>query len=488
MKKTNTMFLSLFFFFVGIWLLSESNSGFFYNMLAEYNYSIDKKDKALKYYERAFELGYKSAKSGNIYAGILLNPPVGTESQMKLVKFLQNSDDDVVKYKAELFFTDLKGDIQKKYPDNYISQATYNQKVLRWSHNPITYDYYNEQKAPEYFINEIDNAFSVWEANSDNKVSFKRVKENPDIVIRFNTKKTKADDMEKYIVAYTQPVIVSNVLKNMVTDYYLTSPDGNYFTQNQVYNTALHEIGHALGIMGHCDFPKSIMYMSTDILTVTNYARKDLTLSDINTLKLLYSISPEITDKGVTKSEYIPYIVLGDENKVTGAKLREAQLYIKKTPNLPQGYIDLADAYVTLEEYPKAVKALNKALSLAGEDEILSVIYYNLAVSYYLMSDYKTAKNYLEKSGSMQAQESARRLLAEIYCALGEKTSAIAEYEGLILKYPENIEYVIALTNIYVRDKQYLKARAVLKEFVNKNPKEKNNPKLSSYGIIKAFL
>ncbi len=88
----------------------------------------------------------------------------------------------------------------------------------------------------------------------------------------------------------------------------------------------------------------------------------------------------------------------------------------------------------------------------------------------------------------MQAQESARRLLAEIYCALGEKTSAIAEYEGLILKYPENIEYVIALTNIYVRDKQYLKARAVLKEFVNKNPKEKNNPKLSSYGIIKAFL
>ena len=33
---------------MGIWLLSESNSGFFYNMLAEYNYSIDKKRVEIK--------------------------------------------------------------------------------------------------------------------------------------------------------------------------------------------------------------------------------------------------------------------------------------------------------------------------------------------------------------------------------------------------------------------------------------------------------
>jgi hypothetical protein len=37
-------------------------------------------------------------------------------------------------------------------------------------------------------------------------------------------------------------------------------------------------------------------------------------------------------------------------------------------------------------------------------------------------------------------------------------------------------------------DKQYLKARKVLKDYFAKNPSEKNNPKLKPYGVIRAFL
>jgi outer membrane protein assembly factor BamD (BamD/ComL family) len=61
-------------------------------------------------------------------------------------------------------------------------------------------------------------------------------------------------------------------------------------------------------------------------------------------------------------------------------------------------------------------------------------------------------------------------------------------YEYLISKYPSNIEYVIALTNIYVRDNEYLKARKVLKRFISKNPQERTNSRLAPYGIIRLGL
>ena len=486
--KKSYLLLSLICFVLCAFVFFNSNFEELYSLGAEYYRNRNNINEAISLYERAFEAGCKNQKARMNYVNLLLGLPMNTDTQDKLTKFLKYPADDAAKYKAEVYVNDLRGEIHRKYPDNYISNVSYNQKILRWSHNPITYNFYNTQNVPEYFINEINNGFSVWEANSDGKIQFRRVNDNPDIVIKFNSSKISANDNEKFVVAYTKPVINTNILKNMVTDYYLTSPDGEYFTANQVYNTALHEIGHALGIMGHSGYKKSIMYLSTDMITVSHDLRKDLTKSDINTLKLLYDIKPEITDSNISKGEYTPFFVSGAETEIASVKVREAENYIKKAPNLPQGYIDLADAYVSLANYPRAVKVLNKALTLANSDEIISMIYYNLAVSYYLMSDYSQAKSFLAKSGSMQTTESGKHLLAEIYLASGSKNEAIAAYEDLILKHPNNIEYVIALTNIYIKDCKYLKARAVLKEFISKNPDERRNPKLSPYGIVKAFL
>jgi len=80
------------------------------------------------------------------------------------------------------------------------------------------------------------------------------------------------------------------------------------------------------------------------------------------------------------------------------------------------------------------------------------------------------------------------RLLAEIFLKEGKKTDAISIYEQLISKDQKNIEYVIALTNIFVESKEYRRARGVLKDFIKKNPSEKNNPRLKSYGVLMKFL
>ena len=57
----------------------------------------------------------------------------------------------------------------------------------------------------------------------------------------------------------------------------------------------------------------------------------------------------------------------------------------------------------------------------------------------------------------MQIEDSDEKhfLLGEIYNKEDKTSKAINEYSNLIKKNPKNIEYVIALTNIYVNKKKY---------------------------------
>jgi tetratricopeptide (TPR) repeat protein len=84
--------------------------------------------------------------------------------------------------------------------------------------------------------------------------------------------------------------------------------------------------------------------------------------------------------------------------------------------------------------------------------------------------------------------EEKRYLLAEIYTKDGNLEKAADEYTNLIKHHPENIEYTIGLTNIYVIERKYLKARATLKYFLKNNPSQRNNERLEPYGVLLIFL
>ena len=140
---------------------------------------------------------------------------------------------------------------------------------------------------------------------------------------------------------------------------------------------------------------------------------------------------------------------------------------------------------VAEKKYSEAIKNLEKALRLARNDETRYVVYYNLAVSHYYIGNYPMALDYADYAKSIKDSEELHFLLAEIYVKQKNEEQAIKEYNYLIEQYPENIEYVVNLANIYVKKYSYLKARAVIKDFIKRNPKEKNNERLSVYGILK---
>lgn len=475
--------LALLMLFVG-----KSNLNFIWVAKANQYFKANNISMAQKYYEKAFDAGYNDSKSRDIYINTIINSPLTVEAQEKLVKFIENPKEDTARLKAEYFLYDIKREIYRKYPENYINNTAYNQKVMRWSKMPIKYCFEGSENAPKYFVEEIENAFTEWEKTTEHAILFSEDSINPNIVIKFETDNPINDNGSKYVVAYTSPDVNLNKLEKMEIKFYLKDSLGNYFSANQVYNTALHEIVHALGFMGHSNNKDHIMYLTKDSASILYDTREDITEADINTLLLLYNMKPQITDTDEYKAEYIPYFVLGDGKEVNSEKIKEAKIYIKKAPNLPAGYIDLAEGYVAEKDYPKAIKALEKALQLSDSEDITGMIYFNLAVTYFYIDHLEIARDYLNKSLAINDSEEKHYLLGEIYVREGNYSTAISEYSYLIRQNPNNIEYTIALANIYVINRDFLKARKILKNYLRLNSSERENPRLAPYGMLKLFL
>ena len=483
MRKGNFFFYSLLLIFFILGFYFNQNSAKVYSMLGDFYYRNNEISKAQVYYEKSFALGNQDSKLRESYVNSIINYPLTIESQEKLVKFLQNNIDDGANLKVKYFLADLRQEIHQKYPENYILQAPYNQKIVHWSKFPITYSYKNSENVPKEFIEEIDKAFSSWEKVG--VVLFTKVTGKSDIVIEFNSK--KIDDVEygkKYVVAYTNPEINLNKLDHMYMIFYTQAPSGEEFTRNQIYNTALHEIFHALGFMGHSFDKENIMYLSKDKQVLINDTRLELTNADKETLKLLYKIKPDITNGDGLEYDYISYLVLGNDEDINCSKAKEAKYYINSAPALPSGYISLAESYVAKQEYAKAIKTLEKALRFADSSDVEYVVYYDLAVSYFYIANSEMAIDYVKKAQQIKDAEELHYLLAEIYLKAGDKKNAILEYNYLIKKAPENISYVINLANIYIQNHKYLRARKILKEYLKNNPSQKENKKLSPFRVL----
>lgn len=483
MKNLKSFFYIFLIILLLLALYFQCNAGDIYAKIGNFYYKRNNIVQAQNFYEKSFKLGNNDADTREVYINTIINSPLTIEAQEKLVKIAEGKIVDSASIKAKYFLSDLKKEIHRKYPLNYIKQAPYNQKIVRWNKLPITYSFKNKENVPIEYIEEIKNAFLMWEKSGP--IMFSEINDNnTDITIDFQT--NKAEDIDygkKYVVAYTSPQVNLNTLENMDIKFYLQDPEGNKFSRNQVYNTALHEIFHALGFMGHSYDSGNIMYLAKNNKTLVEDTRLELTEADISTLKLLYKIKPDITNKGNLKSEYVPYLVLGDEEEVNFSKTREAKHYIYQAPTLPGGYIDLAESYVAQKKYASAIKALEKALSLADTEDIKYIVYYNLAVSYYYIDHMDMSLYYADNALKIKDTEELHYLLAEIYLKT-DKNKAISEYKYLIKISPDNIDYALNLANIYIKKRDYINARKILKNYLQNKPEEKNNKKLSSYKLL----
>lgn len=374
------------------------------------SYNFDKKNKDYRYY----------------YALTLTNLSPTTTVQKELFEISTSQYDDSARSLATIKVSAWRNNVMKNIGDNYIEQAPLDNGIVRWDSEqfPLKYIILNSNNIniPQYYFEEIGRAFNQWQSSTQ-FIKFTKSENISDSNIVINIAPIPNDicdgNMCKYVVGYTVPTIKSNILKKMTITLYSTDPQGNFFSDKELYNTILHEIGHALGIMGHSYSSDDLMYMSTqanNFYTPYRSSFQYLSSQDINTIKLLYRLIPTYTNTEKINTKGLVYapIILGTSQKISSRKLKEAQNYIKNAPDLPNGYIDMAVAYTELNKHTDAIKALEKAFSLSKTNNEKYLVLYNLAAIYMNTNNLDKALDYANEAKKLNNSEEIEELITNI--------------------------------------------------------------------------
>lgn len=137
----------------------------------------------------------------------------------------------------------------------------------------------------------IADAFNEWCSNSHGLVSWTQVN-NPrlaDVVCTWTNNPTiKPGSVEagqtRTLVQTNRETGEGRIVTAQIS--ILTQFMGQPFSNENMYKTCLHEVGHALGLQGHSDVPSDIMYP-----TVNHTQTAQLKARDLNTLTSLYDVT-----------------------------------------------------------------------------------------------------------------------------------------------------------------------------------------------------
>lgn len=332
------------------------------------------------------------------YVKTLTKLPATYDVQKKVYDFAQKSIDDSATIIANDQVARWRKAVLENAGNNYIEQVPQDTNVIRWNKKTFPLKVYVErdESVPDYYYNAVSRALKQWDS-SFKFLSFKMTRNKSDSDINILFKDIPQNMCEgrtcTYVSGFTEPQINGKTLKRMTITLYKTNPHNKYLTDYEMYNIILHELGHALGILGHSYSTNDLMYLQAEENNpYFSKFRSDfqyLSGNDINTLNLLYKLEPTITNHPITDKHELIYtpIILGNTEQMQEKKIKEHLAYIQKTPDNSAGYINLASAYVDQKRYNKAVNALNSALDRAKTDDEKYLIYYNFAIVYMYLNE-----------------------------------------------------------------------------------------------------
>lgn len=250
-----------------------------------------------------------------------------------------------------------------------------NQNIRRWEKTPI-----NVYIAEASSRSIVEKAFSTWAEKSDGILSFNFVPtvDLADITVTVTNKLPVINSEGGLIPGSISVKYTDNNISH--ADIIIQDSDTKTkeeFSPDKIFATALHMIGHAIGLNTHSETEKDIMYWELSDKNTT------ISKSDINTLKGLYNISDESMRE------------IHDNPTMTSIKLNKAKDYVSAYPQLPTAWSGLAAAYVSAGNYDQAVVSIQKAIELKPDDPTLYTqlggFYTRLGNNNLAIDAYKTA-------------------------------------------------------------------------------------------------
>lgn len=385
--------------------------------------------KAQAYFKKSYNFNKHNKEYRYYYVKTLIHLKPTLSVQKELFEIASSTQKDSAQQAAERKVNEWKNKILSYIGDNYIEQVPLDKGIIRWDQEKfplkVSIANFSEINLPPYYNTEILKAFGQWQTATD-FIKFVLVDstQNANIIVKISQPPDNlcSEQNCKYVVGYTTPNYKDSTLHNMTIVLYAKDPFGNFFSDKELYNTILHEIGHALGIMGHSYSSEDLMYMATEdennFYAPYRSSFQYLSSKDINTIKLLYKLFPTISNTPLNelnkKGQIYTPIILGTSNQISLRKLKEAQNYVKNAPEIAGGYIDMGIAYAELNKHKEAIKAMKKGYELAKSDNEKYLILYNLATIYMNIGKFDTALDYAEKAKQIYNNDDIKELIMNI--------------------------------------------------------------------------
>lgn len=241
--------------------------------------------------------------------------------------------------------------------DNYLAEITA-AEAARWDADSMPIRVYIEPApSPSQWRAEFDTilkkAFQSWSTASRNLVSFNFVNNAADAQIKCRWT-SKADELGGSVEqGATRSKVQENKLQRVDITILLCSPkDSKIPVSDEIISkTCLHEIGHALGMIGHSPNPRDIMYFKEEdngrVLALSERDRKTVQLLYTQPLNLR-NTNPVLAEKArataYTFEEGIRYI----NQKDYDAAVNCFKYLLSKNPSSSAARINLGIAYAGL--------------------------------------------------------------------------------------------------------------------------------------------
>lgn len=253
--------------------------------------------------------------------------------------------------------------MQKKTKNmTYLQQSLRNGKIMRWADNSMPlkvyiapFRFYSKAEEHYKYKEMVIRALNTWQKISGGKISFAIVETLLNSQINLDWKRVDRQALGHcYFHFDAQSRLYSAEVQIGISDGLIHR---DYMSEDEVYHTILHEIGHALGL-GHSTFESDIMY------TPHKYGIVNLSANDRLTLQWLYRIPVGATPSDVA-SKY----------RVGGSNIDEmiSQVIEKNEPS-------------QFEKVKKELASQEKDL-LAEQENIANLKKYNLALQNVKISD-----------------------------------------------------------------------------------------------------
>jgi len=257
-------------------------------------------DEAIVHVEKAVALN-PDLPAAEMTLGSLYQSVGRTQDAIRVFKDFQQrhpTSEHINKIRGLLTMLESESKLQAKYPDgsgavpdNYFSSIGLSGSVTKWTqdHMPLKVYLAPTQGVVGYkpgYMDGVKSSFQEWADASGGKVSFVYVtdKDKNDISFVFsNDIKAVSNPAEGgEAKVYPGP---KGIVKSTIVVLTLDPSPAQQMSEGLMRWICLHEIGHALGLMGHSSQHNDVMYSSMPLATID----RGLSERDKNTLKYLYS-------------------------------------------------------------------------------------------------------------------------------------------------------------------------------------------------------